>query len=389
MNTTTTFRPAARHRSRRGTTLVLMALLLVVFVGLTAFAVDLGIIFLERAQMQNAADSGAIAATLALANDPDDLVGAKAEAEKFIRLNRVGMMVTVPEDAIVADIGKWDDEAGVFSATTDEPNAVRVTARQSNERFFFGQIFGQTVFGVPGQAVASGNGSPLDIMMVLDLSGSMEDEGRIEALQNSAPTFVDVIEELGGADRIGVMGLSADPSGYDPVDEGHAGSLYMAAGTPSDDHHVGVLEANLTGNFDDLRSNALSSNTLEAWRYTGWTGTGAAIRDAAHYLAHVSYARENAIRVIVLMSDGDANKPRNNGPSYARQMATYAAGLDVIIYTISLGNDAKLDLMQDIADTTGGEHFDATGSGESQLTSKLTEAFEKAARAAKRTTLVQ
>ena len=387
----TTMTDSIRHHDsdRRGATLVLMALFLAIIVGFTALAVDLGIIMLERAQMQNSVDAGALAASLSLAKNPTGIEEAKAEAEKFIQLNRVGMLVTIPEDSIVAEVGRWDDEVGQFTVTNDEPNAVRVTAQQDGERFFFAGIFGHTSFGIPGQAIASGNGSPLDIMMVLDLSGSMEDEGRIEALQNSAPTFVDVIEDLGGNDQIGVMGLSADPSEYDPADEGHSGSMYFGAGTPSDDHNVGVLEAELTDNFSSLKSGALSSDTLEAWRYTGWTGTGGALRDAAHYLANSTAARADAVRIVVLMSDGIANKPEDNGPQYARDMATYAKNLNVIVYTISLGDDADTDLMQDIADITGGEHFDATGSGESQLTEVLSAAFEKAARAAKRTQLVQ
>ena len=70
-------------------------------------------------------------------------------------------------------------------------------------------------------------------------------------------------------------------------------------------------------------------------------------------------------------------------------MARYAAGLDVTIYTISLGDDADVDLMQDIADITEGVHFDATGSGQAELTEKLTDAFRQAAAAMKRAQLVR
>ena len=44
-------------------------------------------------------------------------------------------------------------------------------------------------------------------------------------------------------------------------------------------------------------------------------------------------------------------------------MASYANDLEVVIYTISLGDSADLNLMQDIADITGGTHFNATGVG--------------------------
>ena len=70
-------------------------------------------------------------------------------------------------------------------------------------------------------------------------------------------------------------------------------------------------------------------------------------------------------------------------------MAAYAAGLEVTVYTISLGNGADLDLMQDVADIGGGIHFDATGTGEATLTARLTEAFRQAAAAMKRVGLVQ
>ena len=88
------------------------------------------------------------------------------------------------------------------------------------------------------------------------------------------------------------------------------------------------------------------------------------------------------------MSDGQANKPNGNGPGYALDMASYASGLDIKVYTISLGTGADEDLMQQIADNTGGEHFQATGlSG--NLSADLTNAFEKIADAIKQTQLVQ
>jgi Mg-chelatase subunit ChlD len=149
-----------------------------------------------------------------------------------------------------------------------------------------------------------------------------------------------------------------------------------------------VLEATLTDKFDVLRSTALSASNLTASRYTGWTGTGAALGDAAHYLKYGAAARKNVQRVIVLMSDGHANRPSSNGPGYARTMAAYAAGNEVKVYTISLGNDADVTLMSDIATITGGEHFDATGSGEAQLTDRLSEAFRRAAATIKRAQLV-
>ena len=98
---------------------------------------------------------------------------------------------------------------------------MRVFARQDNQPFFFAKIFGQTTFGAPAEAIASADPAPLDVMMVLDLSQSMEQApGALRPSGTPAPVFVDVIEQLEGDDYIGVMGLSADPDRYDPADEG-------------------------------------------------------------------------------------------------------------------------------------------------------------------------
>ena len=77
------------------------------------------------------------------------------------------------------------------------------------------------------------------------------------------------------------------------------------------------------------------------------------------------------------------------GPGTPWHMAAYAAGEEVKVYTISLGNGADEDLMQQIADATGGEHFIAKGVSTMTLSMALTEAFENIAHAMKQTQLVQ
>lgn len=378
-----------RRPSRAGAAMVLMLVLLVVVIGMVAFAVDTGLMVLLRSEIQNAVDAGGLAAALELQQDNEDIEAAEATARRYVRLNRVGTTQLVPEDVIDVETGFYDNETEVFTANVTDPNAVRVFARQDDQPFFFAKIFGRTSFGAPAEAIASTDPAPLDIMMVLDLSGSMEASGRIEALWNSAPVFVDVIESLGGEDHIGVMGLSANPDQYDPEDEGHFGVEYVSGLHPTSNYNVGVLEAVLSDDFDYLRDTVLSSSNLEAGKYTNYTGTGAAVGDTAHYLTNGAEAREAARKVIVLMSDGAANRPSGSGPQYARAMASYAAGLKITMYSISLGNGADVDLMQDLADLTDGTHFDATGTGEAALTDKLSEAFRQAAAAMKRAKLVR
>ena len=374
---------------RRGLALVLVALSLPLIIGIVAFAVNIGMMALLRAEIQNAVDAGTLAAVLQFQDEPADADAAGEAALEFVQRNRVGSTLTIPEDAVQVEIGRWDADAETFTATTVDANAVHVFARQDDQESFFGKIFGRQSYGAPADGIASILSTTTDIMMVLDLSGSMFREGRIQALLAAAPIFVDVIESFGGRDQIGMMGLSADPNDY----TGSNDNFYQSGLHEGYNHyHVGVLERTLTTDFDNLRNVTLSKGQLKPQKYgPGYTGTGGAMGDAVHYLVNGAEARAKAKKYIVLMSDGRANRPIREqfGPIYALMMAEYARQNDVTVYTISLGNGADLETMQRIADITGGEHFDATGSGVDVLTARLTEAFENVANSLRRPQLVQ
>jgi hypothetical protein len=77
-----------------------------------------------------------------------------------------------------------------------------------------------------------------------------------------------------------------------------------------------------------------------------------------------------------------ANRPTNEtqGKQYALTQAAAAKALHYPIFTISLGNVADKALMQQIADITGGEHFNIPGgSTVTDFQEDLLEAFRKIA----------
>lgn len=377
-----------RQRSRRkGASLVLIALLMMAVIAMAAFAVEMGRMYLVRAQLQTAVDSGAIAAAIQIKQNPDNIPLAELAAEEYVQRNRVGWAITVPEEAITIESGTWDLDTKEFTSGGDEPNAVRVMASQQEERLLLGGILGRRMFSIPRQAIAASDTTKFDIIMTLDLSGSMKDNGRIEALRDAAPKFVDVIEQYDGNDRIGVMGYGARIGHYNPILEGHSGSLYLSAPAVLNYYNsdwIGVLEYQLTSDFDHLRNTVLSSSNLLADKYDTYTPIGDALRDSSHYLN--GNARAGARKVVVLMSDGLANRPNNKGPEYALDMAEYAASLNIKVYTITLGDDGDPDLMGEIADLTGAEYFEASGD---DLSESLTTAFEAVANDIKRTQLVK
>ncbi len=370
--------------------MLLFAILLPVVIAMLAFAIEIGRMYVVRSQLQTAVDAGALAASLKLRDNRTDVPAAIAAAQQFVQLNRAGAFLTVSADAINIEPGSWNATTRAFVSGAQPTDAIRVSGILDKEPFFFGRFLGLSKFAVPRSAIAGSGGSPLDIMMTLDLTGSMSAEGRIQALQNAAPIFVNVLETVGDNDRVGVMGYGARISKYNPVALGHNGVSYTLAPSslyPSNDDWCGVLEAGLTSDFNYLRTSVLNSTTLIANKYNGWTPIGAALRDSAHYLN--ANARRKIDKVIVLMSDGHANKPYTDPAGYALLMASYAASLDIKVYTISLGSAADEDLMQQIADQAGGKHFKASGTSSAELTTALTNAFKKIAGAIKQAQLVQ
>ncbi|EMI17550.1 von Willebrand factor type A [Rhodopirellula maiorica SM1] len=160
----------------------------------------------------------------------------------------------------------------------------------------------------------------------------------------------------------------------------------------TDSDWVGILESQMTDDFTTLKNDILSSSSLTSNKYGGGTPIGAAVRDGAHYLYsnHRKHdSNKNEVKLLmVVMSDGNANKPEDDPDEYAISMANYAESLGIQIHTISLGDDADVALMTAIANATGGKHFAATGSG-SELTSTLKQAYRNIVGAINRTVLVQ
>lgn len=149
-------RPGKMNR-RCGNVLMLTCFMLVTIFGLLAFAVDLGIAYSNRAEMQRTADAAALAAVSSLleqrVNDPmagsySDAL-AKAEAVVFASQNVVGNISPAIADADV-EVGLLsdpNDPAGLIMPGLGLSNTARVTVRRSaaingETSFFFGQLFG-------------------------------------------------------------------------------------------------------------------------------------------------------------------------------------------------------------------------------------------------------
>ncbi len=143
------------HR-HRGAIAVLAAFLLVVLLGMVAFAIDVGYIAYAKAELQRSADAAALAAATEL---PDELAAIDAAvANGADNQTRVTPLVQAGD----VSFGYWDRDAASFDepASGQSANAVRVTigrtAADGNPlHLFFAHLLGRSRADVTASATAT------------------------------------------------------------------------------------------------------------------------------------------------------------------------------------------------------------------------------------------
>ena len=183
----------ARRRNRRGSVLILSAVLMIVMMGAIALSVDTGYMYTMQAQLDRAVDSAALAGATELVNGQ---LAANSRAVEYLARNPVGSGQFILdedelerrlsefrekyEEEIDVAVGNWNTDTGQFETTNELPSAVRVTMRYPQQPLFFARIFGQKSFDITSEAIA--RYQPRDIALVLDFSASMNDDSDLASI---------------------------------------------------------------------------------------------------------------------------------------------------------------------------------------------------------------
>ncbi len=161
----------ANRSNQHGGVLVLVAILLFVFIGVAALAIDIGYISTTKNELQNVSDAAALGATgklgqIYLANGAYDHSTDYAAIRDVVTVeltNRAaGLDISVEETDI--EVGLWDFISHTLDTTnTTFPNAVRVTARRDTTtngpiNALFAGIFNIDTFDVRTGSVAALSG---------------------------------------------------------------------------------------------------------------------------------------------------------------------------------------------------------------------------------------
>ncbi|MET0244192.1 MAG: VWA domain-containing protein [Flavitalea sp.] len=163
-------------------------------------------------------------------------------------------------------------------------------------------------------------------MLVLDRSGSMMGN-KISQLINGANFWVDYVNP---GEELGIVRFSSTSNLSSAMSEVPA--IPADAVTWRDDRHTIVNGTTAGGN----------------------TGIGDALRMG---LTNILAAGSAAAQVIILFTDG----LQNTGSETAQDVLPDAVAAGVKVYTIGLGSDQDVPLLQSIADITGGMYFGIPG----------------------------
>lgn len=253
------------RRRRRGFAIVLTALMMVWVIPLVGLVIDVGVMYSIRARLASACDAAALSAARSLATGTaltDQEAAARQRAEAFFLANfPQGTLETTNRTVNVT-----------IAETQFKVRSVRVEASAAAPVYFM-QMLGsnRTIVNAVGEA----SRRDVNVMLVVDRSGSLETAGACDDLEDAAKVFVN--QFANGRDRVGILTF---------------GGNYRVDYTP-------------TKYFKQSPSAADELDKLNPGGCTGSTGSAQALWMGYKELEKV--AEPGALSILVFFTDGQPN----------------------------------------------------------------------------------
>ncbi|QEG24514.1 VWA domain-containing protein [Mariniblastus fucicola] len=362
-------RSVSIHRPRDGATMVLMVVLLPVMIALAALAINVAQMESVNTDLQVATDAAVRAAGreyLLTADKNKALLAAQELADR----NRVGSFVLPIESGdLEYGVGDRANVNSPYTFThTGAGNAVRLTTNSlasgtSGVDLLF-PFFGSNVKIRPQISAVCTQGV-IDIALVIDRSGSMAYSSSETAVYPPGPAAAPAGWDFGDPvppqarwlDLIASAKVFVDELDASPTEELVALTIY-------DENSTTLL--NLSNNYDQIINELeFISGSFDK----GGTNIGGGMLGGQSALTNATYGRQEASKVIVLMTDGVHNI--GTSPNSA---ANTIANSGIALFTITFSDEANQAEMQSVANKCGGQHFHAANA------SQLKDAFQQIAR---------
>ena len=338
-----------RSGDESGQALVLVAITMVVLIGFVGLAIDVGNAYLTQRELQKAADAAALAGALELPN----ATAAAAVAQDYGAQSGGKNPAKLVDDAAMTVTTRCVTSLGCAPSRGIHTNVIAVT-EEASVPTYFAKLLGFDSFDVSAKATACSPcaAKPLDIMLVLDRTGSM--------CQLSLPTGVvpdPACTDLTITPRTGPRGSSPTSTSRSTASGSQSSRQHLRAHPrlrsarsrrrPITTTRTPRTSSSLSRPTSIRRRNSVS--TLECLQGNGTTSYADAIDFAQAELA--SNGRPDAQNVIVFLSDGAANTagtwhaPPSTNPyrvtpcQQGVTSAGWAKSAGTIIYTIGYDLD--------------------------------------------------
>jgi Flp pilus assembly protein TadG len=299
-------------RSERGQSLVLLAIILPVLMGIAALVIDIGHGYLVQRRLQGVADSAALAGAANLPSSSAALTAATHYGASPSGANAVPDNVT--ESVNTACLSTFGGCSPSNAVIVDESAKVNT---------FFARVLGINTFTVHVKSTACSpcGEKPLDIVIVLDrtLSMCMDHWGNqdpsctdLNAARNGIFTFLKLLDP--SDDNVGLVELPPAPSTSKLC---ATPPLTTAYDTKTSPYVLASLSNNYATKAGTLNSSSPVVSTLTCTQGGGETAYALALEAAQGEL--VAHGRTGVQKVILFFSDGAAN----TGPSWLPSTSPY------------------------------------------------------------------
>lgn len=298
---------------------MLVALLMPVLLGLVGVVLDVGHAYSVQRRLQATADSAALAGAANLPSAANAVSAAQSYGAKPGEQNALGGGDTVTENVSTKCLATFPGCTTANAVTVSESATVNT---------FFARVLGVKTFTVNAKSTACSpcGAKPLDIMIVLDRTGSMclddndQPNGCVDLTnaRNGISTFLDLMDP--SLDRVGLAVLPPAPSASSPCgtptyvtrtgDDYPSGGYEDFYSSQTAPYVLVPLTSTYATRTGVLNTSSSLISTLNCLPAAGWTAYAKALEAAQAELQ--KDGRPGVQKAIVFFSDGAAN----TGPRY-------------------------------------------------------------------------
>jgi hypothetical protein len=353
--------------AQAGQTLPLVVVFMFTILIFAGLVIDLGNAYRVQQALQASADASAAggAGELTLTYPPI-AANATAAAQKYGSQSGGENPITgVPASNVTQSVVVDCEKQAGFNCTSGNPNTVTVDETAKVPTYLLKLLgFDTITLKAHAQACSPCGGLPLDVMIVLDRTGSMSDSNKLPKAKAGIMAFLNTMDPT--VDNVGLAVLPPAPSpnaactDVDPYFNGNPFGTYSLANPAYTVVPLSNAYASAVGQLNVASPLVATVNCVQAGGNTAY----AEAIDAA-YAELQADGRPDAQKAIVILSDGAAN----TGPSGLPSTSPYrtnpcgqgvtsagtAKQAGVLVYSIAYtaaGDDCYASVGADVNGTT-------------------------------------